>query len=152
VEKKMTTLHHEIHAACPPEAVWALLGDLEAVQHYNPGISAARIEGTRRRGVGATRSCDLKPSGRVVERVTHWEEGRAIGLEIAKSDWPIHFMNWITRIEPVEGGTRISQALHYRVKFGPMGWVLDTLVMRPKMTKSLDDIFASLARHAEGAR
>jgi hypothetical protein len=30
----MTTVHHEILAACPPERVWALLADLEAVQHY----------------------------------------------------------------------------------------------------------------------
>jgi carbon monoxide dehydrogenase subunit G len=149
VEVAMTTLRHEIHAACPPEAVWALLSDIAAVHRYNPGISAARIEGMQRSGVGATRSCDLKPKGRVVERVTHWEEGRVIGLEVAESDWPIHFMNWITRVEPSGSGTRISQALHYRVKLGPIGWLLDHLVMRRKMTKSLDEIFASLARLAE---
>ena len=34
----MTTIRHEVHAACPPERVWALLADLEAVQHYNPGV------------------------------------------------------------------------------------------------------------------
>jgi hypothetical protein len=28
------------------------------------------------------------PKGRIVERVTHWEEGRAVGLEVAESDWP----------------------------------------------------------------
>jgi hypothetical protein len=148
----MTTLRHEVHADCPPEAVWRLLGNIEAVQQYNPGISAARIEGTLRSGVGAMRSCDLKPKGRIVERVTHWEEGRAVGLEVAQSDWPIHFMNWITRIEPARGGTRISQELHYRVKFGLFGWLLDNLVMRSQLTRSLDAIFASLARHAEGSR
>ncbi len=148
----MTTLRHEIHAACPPEAVWALLGNLEAVQRYNPGISAARIEGTKQSGVGAMRSCDLKPSGRIFERVTHWDEGRAIGLEVAKSDWPIPCMSWITRIEPSGAGTRISQVLNYRVKFGPLGWLLDRVVMRRKMRRSLDEIFASPARHAEGAR
>jgi hypothetical protein len=35
------------------------------------------------------------------------------------------------------------------VKLGPIGWLLDHLVMRRKMTKSLDEIFASLARLAE---
>jgi hypothetical protein len=148
----MTTLRHEVHARCPPEAVWRLLGDIEAVQRYNPGISAAKIEGTQRAGVGAMRSCDLRPRGRVVERVTHWEDGRAIGLEVAESDWPIDFMNWITRIEPAGSGTRISQELHYRVKFGLLGWLLDTLVMRRKMTRSLDAVFLSLARQAEGAK
>jgi TfoX/Sxy family transcriptional regulator of competence genes len=141
----MTALHHEVHAACPPERVWAFLSDLEAVQHYNPGVRRAVIEGTQRKGVGARRACELMPKGRVVERVTHWDENRAVGLEVAESDWPIHFMRWVTYVEPSGGGTRIWQSLEYEVKFGPFGWLLDRLVMRSKLTRALDEVFASLA-------
>jgi hypothetical protein len=91
----------------------------------------------------------LLPKGRVVERVTHWEDGRALGLEVAESDWPIHFMGWVTQIEPRDGGTRISQSLHYSVKFGLFGWRLDRLMMKRKLTATLDDVFASLVKHAE---
>ena len=147
----MTTLHHEVHANCPPERVWALLSDLEAVSRYNPTIAAARRRGTVAGGVGAERECDLKPNGRVVERVTTWEEGRAIGLEVVESDWPIVFMRWVTRVEPRDGGTRVTQELHYQVKFGPLGWLLDALVMRRKLTTTLDDVFTNLARTAERA-
>lgn len=145
----MTTIHHEVHAACPPERVWALLADLESVQHYNPGVRRAAIEGPQRHGVGALRSCDLVPKGRVVERVTHWEDGRALGLEVAESDWPIHFMRWVTRVEPQGTGARITQSLEYQVKFGPLGWLLDRLMMQRKLTTTLDEVFAALARHAE---
>jgi hypothetical protein len=147
----MTTIRHEIEAPCPPERVWSLLADLEAVQTYNPGVRAATIRGGQRTGVGATRVCELLPKGRVVERVTHWEDGRALGLEVAESDWPIHFMRWITRVEPITGGTRISQELEYRVKFGPLGWLLDRLAMERKLRTTLDAIFASLVRHAAGS-
>ena len=88
----MTTIRHEVHAACPPARVWALLADLEAVQRYNPGVRSAVIKGSQRCGVGAQRSCELVPKGRVVERVTHWEDRRAVGLEVTESDWPIQFM------------------------------------------------------------
>src|SRR5215470_12873507 len=145
----MTAIHHEVHAACPPERVWALLADLEAVQRYNPGVRRAAVEGSQRTGVGARRACDLMPRGRVVERVTHWEDGRAIGLEVAESDWPIHFMRWVTRIEGVGGATRITQDLEYSVKFGPLGWLLDSLVMRKKLSSNLDVVFAELVKHAE---
>lgn len=145
----MTTIHHEVHAACPPDRVWAILADLEAVQRYNPGVRRAAIEGPQRTGVGARRSCDLLPKGRIVERVTHWEDGRALGLEVAESDWPIHFMRWVTRVEPADGGTRITQSLEYEVKFGPLGWLLDRLMMRRRLTATLDAVFASLVRHAE---
>lgn len=147
----MTSLRHEVYAACPPERVWALLSDLEAVQHYNPGVRRAAIEGTQRAGVGARRSCELVPKGRVVERVTHWDENRALGLEVAESDWPIHFMRWVTYVEPSGDGTRIFQSLEYEVKFGPLGWLLDHLVMRSKLSHALDEAFASLARHAEAS-
>jgi hypothetical protein len=145
----MTTIHHQIEAACPPESIWAVLSDLEAVQHYNPTVRAAAVRGTRRTGLGAERVCELSPKGRVVERVTHWEDGRAVGLEVAESDWPIRFMRWVTRIEPRDGGSRISQTLEYAVKFGPVGWLLDVLVMKRKLSATLDDVFARLARHAE---
>jgi hypothetical protein len=95
------------------------------------------------------RACELAPRGRIVERVTHWEEGRALGLEVAESDWPIHFMRWVTRLEPRGGGTRITQTLEYRVKLGPLGWLLDRLVMRRKLTATLDGVLASLVAHAE---
>jgi hypothetical protein len=147
----MTTIQHEVFAACPPERLWALLADLAAVQQYNPGVRHAAVEGPQRTGVGARRSCDLRPKGRVIERVTHWEDGRALGLEVAQSDWPIHFMRWVTRIEPHARGTRITQALEYQVKFGPIGWLLDRFVMKRKLTTTLDAVFASLVRHAEGS-
>jgi hypothetical protein len=145
----MTTIHHEIEAACPPGSVWEVLADLEAVQHYNPGVRTAVIKGSRRNGVGAERVCELLPKGRVVERVTHWEDGRVVGLEVTESDWPIRFMHWVTRIEPAGTGSRITQTLEYAVKFGPVGWLLDALVMKRKLTAMLDDVFARLARRAE---
>src|SRR5262245_59802975 len=67
VEAPMTTIHHQIEAACPPERVWAVLADLEAVQHYNPTVRIAAVKGTRRTGLGAERICELSPKGRVVE-------------------------------------------------------------------------------------
>jgi ligand-binding SRPBCC domain-containing protein len=146
----MTTIRHETSANCPPERVWALLADLEAVQRYNPTVRAARVEGDQRTGVGATRACELVPKGRVVERVTEWEDGRAVGLEVAESDWPIHFMRWVTRIEARGNATRITQDLQYKLKFGPIGWLLDNLAMKKKLTSTLDRVFAELVRHAEG--
>ena len=147
----MTRIHHEITANCPPERVWAYLGDLEAVAKYNPTVKAATIRGPKRSGVGAVRACELAPKGHIVERVTHWEDGMAVGLEVSESDWPIHFMRWVTRLEGHGNATRITQNLEYRVKFGPLGWLLDNLVMRKKLTATLDQVFAALVRHAEAS-
>ena len=147
----MTNIRHETTAKCAPAKVWALLADLEAVARYNPTVRTAAVQGPQRTGVGATRTCELLPSGRVVERVTHWEDGRAVGIEVAASDWPIHFMRWVTRVESRGNATSISQELEYQVKFGPLGWLLDKLVMRRKLTSTLDGVFAKLVEVAEAA-
>lgn len=102
----MTTILHDVRARCPSARVWALLADLEAVGRYNPTVRAATVVGGQRSGVGARRACELAPSGRVVERVTHWEEGRALGLEVAESDWPIRYMRWLTRVCSAPRGSR----------------------------------------------
>jgi hypothetical protein len=95
--------------------------------------------------------CELAPKGRVVERVTHWEDARALGLEVIESDWPIRFMHWITRIEPSEGGARLTQDLTYEVKFGPLGWLLDRMVMERKLRATLDEVLARLVARAEAS-
>jgi hypothetical protein len=146
----MTTIHHEIQARCPPEPIWTLLSDLEAVASYNPTVRSAAVTGGVHAGVGAMRACELLPNGRVVERVTHWEEGRAVGLEVAESDWPIHYMRWVTRIEAAPTGSTVTQDLEYSVKFGPLGWLLDRLMMKRKLTRALDAVFENLVKHAEG--
>jgi hypothetical protein len=46
-------------------------------------------------------------------------------------------------------GFHKSQSLEYKVKFGPLGWLLDNLFMKHKFKTTLDVVFASLVSHAE---
>lgn len=117
--------------------------DEPAVRDLDPRDRTARFE----------RDAQVCGAGRhrVVERVTDWEDGRAVGLELEQHDWPVEFMRWVTRIEPHDGGTRITQSLEYKVKFGPLGWLLDALMMKRTLRANLDKVFASLVRHAESA-
>jgi hypothetical protein len=144
----MTVIHHEIHGKCPPDRVWDVLADLEAVARYNPSVRSASIRGELRTGVGAERACELAPSGRVLERVTVWEPGRAVGLEVVESDWPIRFMRWVTRVDAAEGGCVILQDLEYEVKFGALGRLLDRWMMKRRLTSTLDEVFRSLVAYA----
>ena len=130
--------------------MWATLADLTAVQANSPTVKLSRIEGNQKVGVGAQRLCELLPKGIVVERVTHWEPGQSIGLEITKSDWPIVFMNWVTSVSPEGTGTLVTQTMNYRVKFGPVGALLDAVIMRRKLDASITGVFESLKKYVEG--
>lgn len=145
----MSIIRHDMKAACPPQRLWALLADLTAVAVYNPQVRVARLRGARAHGIGAERECDLAPKGKVVERVTVWEDGRALGLELIESDWPLHFMRWVTRVEPDGMGARLTQELEYKVKYGLLGWGLDRLMMKPMVTKAVEGALSGMIRHAE---
>ncbi|MBI3561730.1 MAG: SRPBCC family protein [Gammaproteobacteria bacterium] len=145
----MTQLDHEICIAAPPQKVWAVLADLEAVQHYNSGVKHAEYTTALREGVGAGRHCDLKPKGWVKERVIAWEPQQAVTMELYESQWPLEFMRWRTAVTPEGTGTRVTQKMEYQVKFGLLGRMLDKFVMRRKLDQTLTEVFVSLKQFIE---
>lgn len=145
----MTQLQHKIHIAAPREKVWAVLADLEAVQHYNAGVKHAKYISAVRAGIGAERQCDLQPKGWVKERVIAWEPQQAVTMELYESQWPLEFMRWRTALAPDGAGTRVSQHLEYKVKFGLFGALLDKLMMRRKMDQALSEVFVNLKKFVE---
>ena len=105
----------------------------------------------QREGVDAARRCELKPRGFVEERVWKSEPPRALGLEVAASEWPLVFMKWETTLDPDGRSTLVRQQMDYRLKFGPVGALLDALVMRRKLDASVREVFASLKRYVESS-
>jgi hypothetical protein len=148
----MTTLRHEIRIQAPLDAVWrAIAGDLTTVQHYNQMVSSARFLTEQHEGIGAMRRCELKPKGFVEERVWDWSPNRAIGLEVTASEWPIVFMKWKTEISGDGKATVASQEMNYKLKFGPIGALMDALMMRRKLDSGICDVF-EIKRYVETRR
>jgi carbon monoxide dehydrogenase subunit G len=147
----MGTLHHDIEINAPIEAVWKAVADLVAVQEYNPLVASARYLTDKHEGVGAARRCELKPKGWVEERIWDWNPPHVIGLEVAASEWPIVFMKWRTELRKDGPATRITQAMDYKVKFGPLGALMDVLIMRRMLDKGINGAFEGLKRHVENA-
>ena len=146
----MTTLRHQIRIQAPRDVVWhAIAGDLTAVQHYNQLVSSARFLTDQHEGVGAMRHCELKPKGFVEERVWEWTPTRAIGLEVALSEWPIVFMKWKTELADEGKATVVSQEMNYKLKFGALGALFDALMMRRRLDGSIRDMFENLKHYVE---
>jgi uncharacterized membrane protein len=145
----VTVLNHEIRISAPIERVWAILADLEAVQRYNPTVKKAVCVSEARHGVGASRRCELIPRGSVTERITAWLPMQAIAMELVEHDWPVSFMRWRTEIAGDHDSTRVVQRLEYQVKFGVFGKLLDAMVMRKKLDRTIAVVFDRLKAHLE---
>lgn len=145
----MTQLHHEIYINASPEKVWAALANLEAVGKYNPLVTETYITTTKQRGIGAVRHCEFTPKGFAKERVTDWEEGMLLGIETTESSFPMKICRWKTHLSPQGGGTLVSQDLEYSMKFGLLGQLMNTLIMKKKYNSILGDIFVGLKKYVE---
>jgi len=126
-----------------------VLSDLEAVQHYNPAVKQANYITDHKQGTGAARACDLGKDGQVKERVIDWKPGEYITMELYESPWPVKFMQWKTTVKPTGEGTLLSQTMEYQMKFGLLGSLMNTLVMKNKMDQTLAKVFESLKDYVE---
>jgi hypothetical protein len=146
----MPSVAHSFDATCSTDALWAVLADIWSVGRTNPLVKSVVVTGPVHRGLNATRRCELLPKGVVVERVCRFEEGRAIGFEVVESDWPVRSMSWTTVVEPTANGAKLLQTLDYRMKFGPLGWLLNALILRRAIESNVGKALLGVIREAEG--
>lgn len=144
----MTVLRNAIHIEAPPERVWAVLARLDALHEYDPGISKSEIL-SKHEGLGADRQCDIKAGGRFRERVTIWEPNGEIEFTLYDCTLPVRELRHRYRLVEENGGTRVEQTQEYRLKYGPIGTVLDALFVRRTWDAGVKSFFAGLKRYVE---
>ena len=145
----MPKLQHEIKINAPIKKVWSVLIDLEQVGAYNPLVKSVKYITDNRTGVGASRECHFQPNGSSKERITALDEMKSISMEMYESDWPLQYMKWTNYLTSDNGTTSLKTVTEYKMKFGILGTVMDTMMMKPKFKKTLNELFISLKKHVE---
>src|SRR5437762_6468619 len=128
----MTVLENQIRIEAPPEKVWSALASLDVLAEYDPGISRSEIVSETKQGPGAARKCDLVPGGWFKERVGIWRPSEALSFELYECTLPVRALCHSYTLVPESGGTLVRQRMEYRLKFGPLGKLLDALIVRRK--------------------
>lgn len=71
-----------------------------------------------------------------------------LGIEVFETSMPIKTAGASFELtDSASGGTKVTMTMDYVVKFGPIGIVMDALLMRRAMTTSLDRLLAGLDYH-----
>lgn len=129
---------HTINA--DPKAVWAVLGRFMHIDEFAPLVTSVDrlTDGTDR--VGSRRRCHFEDGNSLVEEVTEWEVGRRYRVRLSETD-PMPLKEAYAEISIAPSGpdqTRVAWSMDYRVKYGPVGWLLGQTLMKAMMTKVLD--------------
>jgi carbon monoxide dehydrogenase subunit G len=126
----MTTIHRQIHIDASPDQVWAVLADLAAVQNYSPGVASAHYTSSHREGIGASRHCDLRPKGRVEERIVAWQEQQGYTIEIYEGIPALREVFGHFSLSPRREGTLTAFTMQYKMRFGPLGALINALMVK----------------------
>jgi hypothetical protein len=145
----MTVLKNAIHMAASPKDVWAVLAELGALDEYDPGVKRSEVVSPIGEGSGAVRRCELRAGGWLQERVTDWEPGRSLAFELSECSLPVKSLRYRYTLEPDERGTLVSQRMEYRLKFGPIGKLMDALMVRRKWDAGIKTFFVGLKGRVE---
>ena len=145
----MTTFTTSTVINAPPDAVWSALADIGSISIWNPGVTASHTTSDVVSGLGATRHCDLGTRGFLEEQVVEFDEGSAITMRITDSNMPIEHADVRFVLEPETAGTRVTVSPQYRVKFGPLGILMDRVVVRRMFQRGMGSLLRGLKRHVE---
>ncbi len=148
----MTKVTSNINIKASKDEVWAALANLGGIQNFHPGVSKSYYITDQKEGLGAARVCELLPMGKVEEHVIDWKHGEEMTLDVVPLEKAPPLRDATGRLQLTEeddGSVRVTMTVEYGLKFGPLGRVMDILLVRPQFEKVVPRVLRGLKRHLE---
>jgi len=145
-----TTVTARAPIPLPLDVCWDKLRDLTRAANYVPGLTACVVTTDVREGVGASRRVTSRQFGDMDETVTVWNEGQGFTIRLHKGDRPATPFKEATfryALEPADTGCEIVTTMTYELGFGPLGALLDALILRRISKSNVRNVALSLAEH-----
>lgn len=150
-KKKMTTVTKTVTIDAPTPQVWEAVANIGSIATWNPNVKRSQLTSDQPGGLGATRECQLAPLGTVQERVTSWDEGRSLGIEIyeRKNIPGLRQGDATIEIVPTGDSSHVTIELNYEVGLGALGAGMNAVGMKRRFTKAVTGMLAGLKHHVE---
>jgi len=146
------SLNKSLTINAPLDKVWAVLSDFNDVYTWAPTVTHSYALNTKSQQIGAARHCEIKGFGGIDEIVTQWKEKS--GFTYTVSDLgPLTGAQSRWNIEKVgEHQTKLDIELAYNLKFSIIGKLLHSLMMRSKLSDSLDLTLTAIRNRVESGK
>lgn len=139
----------------PRAEAWDKLRDLSLAHNYVPGLVKTQINTEIKEGVGASRKVFQTETRGIDETVVEWHEGSGFLIRLHRGEKgapppfkEAHFRYWLDDGEE-EGTTLLTTSLIYTMGLGPLGRVLETLLLKRIFKSVISDVAISLRQFYE---
>jgi uncharacterized protein YndB with AHSA1/START domain len=144
----MTTFTESTTVAAPRSEVWATLADIGTIAEWNEGLAGSHAT-NEVVGVGATRHCDISAKQTLEEEVVEYIEGERITFRITESTLPFARADIRFTLSGDGQTTAVAVSPDYKLKYGPLGSVMDVVMVKRRYRKGMRDLLGGLKRSIE---
>lgn len=151
----MTTLYFDIIVSGDREEIWKVLVDFAGISVFHPFVRKSyTINGTPDTGLGAERRCELSADGKKYqdERIVRFVDGKEYDVEISGGNQfaPVNNLLGTMGMESLtKNQHRIYLKTSYQPKYGPIGMMINTLILKPFISKALNGVLVGFKHHIE---
>ncbi len=132
----------------PLARVWETIADVGTIAEWHPGVERSPVLSAHRTGLGAVRRVELYDGTSAVEEVTSLDEGRSLTVTMSEFSMPLSRGAATFEVE-ADGDERtlVTMTMDYEMKYGPLGWLMNAVMLRPIIGKLLASVLSGLDHH-----
>jgi len=131
-----------------PEDVWRVLADFGGVHRFHPLVESADLLSESNGGLDTMRVCNFYDGTSIKERVVAWKDGEYMRIDLSEFSMPFKRATASLSITPVgTGSARVTFEMDYTPKFGPLGAIMNLLMMKPMIRRMLKSVLVGLDKH-----
>ena len=141
------TISHTINS--PVKKAWkAVAEDFGGIYKYHPRVKHSPLISTTKTGIGTARRCEFYDKSTVDEEVVGWDEEKELRIALTNAAMPLKNISAMFSFKSIsDQSCSVDFTMRYTPKFGPLGWVMDRVMIRPMMRKILKQTLQGLDRH-----
>jgi len=134
-------------------AVWAVLDDFASIYKYNPSVKHSELLSNKTTGMDAQRICHFYDGTSLKETITHYQPNKGYGFELSDFKLPLKFAETQISLNSVGvAKSSVTVTLSFVPKFGPLGWLMAKLLMKPMLKKALTGLLQGLDDHTRSGQ
>lgn len=146
----MATIQNEITINAPIKKIWEALTNVGELDKYDPTVKKCTVLSQTTKGIGASRKVTMKDGKNwFEEKCTVSKENEALTYELTDCSFPVKNLNHSYTFEQNGNMVKVKQIMNYQVKFGFLGKILDSLVMRKQSDKGIKEFLGGLKSYTE---
>lgn len=146
----MSSLTRSVAIDAGKDNVWEVLADFGAVSKWAPTITDSATVGDVTQGVGAVRTCEHEKMGTLQETIVSWTEGEEYSYDVtAGLPFPMKALRNQWNVREQGAGTAVTLHQEFSTKLGPLGWLMESMMLKRMMRQEMRLALAGLKYHIE---